>query len=205
VHDIGNLTLTYDNSALSNRPFNDVPETKGKRSLYDDSKVFMEKQIADYDDWTLDEIQKRREKMKTWTLKRWHVEKPSQEEAVTRSKGKFSMANIESLADERGVGDTYHKLLACFKAHGIGLRAWRWCITFTPPGKRQFALGAIWPKQDRLHVGVWRGRFTKHFGLPREEVNEVMDDQSSYFVNEQNVDDLIERLERLFESAGLGS
>jgi len=44
----------------------------------------------------------------------------------------------------------------------------------------------------------------KHLGLPREEVDQALDDQTHFFINEQNVDDLVERLERLFESAGLG-
>ena len=35
----------------------------------------------------------------------------------------------------------------------------------------------MWPKQDRLLIGVWRGRFSKHLGLPREEIDDVMDDQ----------------------------
>ncbi len=77
VHDIGNLTLTYGNSALSNKPF---PKKKGtassKKACYANSKVFAEQQIARYDDWAIEGIEERRQEIETWAMKRWQVELP---------------------------------------------------------------------------------------------------------------------------------
>lgn len=77
VHDIGNLTLTYDNSVLSNKPF---PQKKGdpdKKECYASSKIFVEHQMASYESWTVAEILARRRELETWAMGRWHVESPS--------------------------------------------------------------------------------------------------------------------------------
>ena len=53
VHDIGNLTLTYDNSALSNKSF---PDKKGRSDIdwtYASSNLFVEKQLVHFSDWTV--------------------------------------------------------------------------------------------------------------------------------------------------------
>lgn len=77
VHDIGNLTLTYDNSVLSNKPF---PRKKGKPAqsgTYAGSKLFIEHALARYDEWTANHIEERREQIREWAVKRWHVEPPA--------------------------------------------------------------------------------------------------------------------------------
>jgi hypothetical protein len=74
VHDIGNLTLTYDNSALGNKSF---PEKKGsvnRPSCYASSKLYIEQQLAGYDEWTEVEIIARRQELANWAMGRWHVE-----------------------------------------------------------------------------------------------------------------------------------
>lgn len=74
VHDIGNLTLTYENPKLSNKSF---PRKKGKpaqQGTYAGSKLFIEQALADYNDWTVIHIEERRERIKQWAVKRWHVE-----------------------------------------------------------------------------------------------------------------------------------
>ena len=74
VHDIGNLTLTYDNSALSNKTF---PEKKGdlsRENCYASSMLFTERAIAQHDDWTPSEIRARHHRITEWALRRWHVE-----------------------------------------------------------------------------------------------------------------------------------
>lgn len=76
LHDIGNLVLTYDNSALSNRPFFTNSQTKDKKSFYTESVLLSEREISTYADWTEESIQDRRKKLKKWALQRWHVDPP---------------------------------------------------------------------------------------------------------------------------------
>ena len=68
VHDIGNLTLTERNSALSNREFAE------KRDFYAKSRLFQELEVAKYDDWTIEAIDKRRAKLLDWAKERWRMD-----------------------------------------------------------------------------------------------------------------------------------
>jgi Protein of unknown function DUF262/Protein of unknown function (DUF1524) len=74
-HDIGNLCLTVDNSEYGNRPF---PEKKGRAgsgaACYSNSNLFQERELAAVDDWTVDSIKNRREKLVQWAIARWHVD-----------------------------------------------------------------------------------------------------------------------------------
>lgn len=73
LHDIGNLTLTYDNSALGNKPF---PEKKGISELsccYASSKLFIEQALVRNEDWTPEAIEARRQEILAWAVRRWAV------------------------------------------------------------------------------------------------------------------------------------
>ncbi len=75
VHDIGNLTLTEQNSELSNREFVE------KKDYYTKSRLFQELEIAKYDDWTPEAIDKRRAKLLGWAKERWHMDFSGLDEA----------------------------------------------------------------------------------------------------------------------------
>jgi hypothetical protein len=74
VHDIGNLTLTFDNSALGNKSFPAKKGAPGQSGCYAGSKLFIEQQLARHNDWTETEILARREEIGEWATARWHVE-----------------------------------------------------------------------------------------------------------------------------------
>ena len=75
THDIANLCLTYDNSALSNKPFD---EKKGsierKNRCYANSLLLMERQLARLEDWNTENLKSRRKELVDWALHRWHIE-----------------------------------------------------------------------------------------------------------------------------------
>jgi hypothetical protein len=94
VHDIGNLTLTYDNPTLSNKSF---PRKKGKPAqpgTYAGSKLFIEQALATYDGWTAIHIEERRERIKQWAVERWHVEPP---EPSTPETQMVDLSNVEAI------------------------------------------------------------------------------------------------------------
>jgi hypothetical protein len=76
LHDIGNLTLTYDNSVLGAKTFPNKKGAAGQPKTYAGSKLFVEQAIARYDDWTLDAILARRKEIADWAIARWHVDPP---------------------------------------------------------------------------------------------------------------------------------
>jgi hypothetical protein len=75
VHDIGNLSLTRHNSFYSNKPF---PAKKGEIDAngpcYVKSPLFQEQELAQYDDWTAEAIDRRRFNLLKWAKDRWHVD-----------------------------------------------------------------------------------------------------------------------------------
>jgi len=76
THSIGNLTLTFDNSAYGRKPY---PEKRGQPdkdgASYFNSSLFMERKIAkDYEDWTEKAIQHRSRQIKKWALVRWQID-----------------------------------------------------------------------------------------------------------------------------------
>ncbi|RJQ65747.1 MAG: DUF262 domain-containing protein [Desulfobacteraceae bacterium] len=75
INDIGNLTLTYDNSNLGNKPFPDkVGSVKSNKRCYSNSPLFIEKELAKHREWTPTAVIKRRKKLIAWALERWAVE-----------------------------------------------------------------------------------------------------------------------------------
>jgi hypothetical protein len=71
LHDIGNISLTRDNSVYSNFEFARKKSSIGEGACYSDSDIRQERALAVYDDWTPDVLLERREKIAKWILERW--------------------------------------------------------------------------------------------------------------------------------------
>ena len=65
IHRIGNLTLTKDNSELSNSPFND------KKKIYKNSNYAITRELVNYKDWSSKEIKERSASMAAQALILW--------------------------------------------------------------------------------------------------------------------------------------
>lgn len=72
THDLGNLCLTKDNAAYSNKPF---PEKRGsvvqEKPCYATSSFFSERELSSYPDWTPEAIHARRNQLVAWAESRW--------------------------------------------------------------------------------------------------------------------------------------
>ena len=73
LHDIGNLTLTFDNSVYGNKPFPEKRGSSGLNNCYANSNLFMERELSNFWTWTKRNLNKRRNKIVNWALQRWHV------------------------------------------------------------------------------------------------------------------------------------
>jgi len=80
-HSLGNLVLTLDNSAYSNKPF---LEKRGKaqaacetpRTCYAQSSLKQERELAQFDEWTPTTIRDRQRTLAQFAMQRWHVSPP---------------------------------------------------------------------------------------------------------------------------------
>jgi len=78
-HCLGNLVLTYDNTVYSNHSFarkrDGVVSTEGTRSpCYRTSTLRQEQDLADLEDWTPEQVEKRQLLLADWAMQRWKVD-----------------------------------------------------------------------------------------------------------------------------------
>ena len=77
MHDIGNLSLTFDNSSYNNKPFKLKKGSPGDSTpCYANSSLFMERDLAKYKEWTITELTERRKEILDWISQRWAMELP---------------------------------------------------------------------------------------------------------------------------------
>ena len=197
THDIGNLTLTYDNSSLGNKPF---PEKKGSPSqprCYASSKLFVEQQIAGYDDWTEDTILSRRKEIEAWTLQRWQVNQPPPEvKSFTEP-----MEKMLAVADRNGVGPEIRAILKAVEPLPLEPIALKHCIKFCP--RFNLILSAFTVQPDNgffwFHMRPWN--LAKFKGADQEEIFRLFGKEEWQRKQKEDVYEFIENLESFF--AGL--
>jgi hypothetical protein len=83
THDIGNLTLTKDNSSYGNKSF---PDKRGdaatERSCYASGAFYIERELASLEDWTPQEVRARSQRLIEWGLARWAFDETDVEGGV---------------------------------------------------------------------------------------------------------------------------
>ena len=82
LNTIGNLVLTRDNSAYSNKEYKlkrGEPGQERPRCYFCTSAFARERQVAQqFDTWTPATIEIRRQEIEGWALRRWHIDPPAQ-------------------------------------------------------------------------------------------------------------------------------
>ena len=74
TNDIGNLCLTFDNSRYLRKPFPDKKgASKSSSYCYANGTLFMERELAQYSDWTPAAVVRRRDKIIAWAKRRWEA------------------------------------------------------------------------------------------------------------------------------------
>ncbi|MDE0555718.1 MAG: HNH endonuclease family protein, partial [Candidatus Poribacteria bacterium] len=75
LHDIGNLTLTKHNPHLQNKPFLSKKGIPGGNDFcYANSPLFVERDLVNWDSWSPQTIEERKEMLLNWARERWGVE-----------------------------------------------------------------------------------------------------------------------------------
>jgi hypothetical protein len=83
THDLGNLSLTFNNSSYGRKSFADKKGAPGQmKPCYANSNLVIERVLAQLDDWSVQAILDRRAAISAWAIERWKVEAPSIEPPV---------------------------------------------------------------------------------------------------------------------------
>jgi hypothetical protein len=176
------------------------PEKKGDLSTpkrYASSKLFVEKQIAAYQDWTEESILARRGEIETWTLQRWHVDMPDRE--LDDSRNLTAQEKFRANAIRLGNLDEFERLVQAAEKFPLYKRMQKnWGgISFTPIKNKTKCL--IWIGPD-LWVDVFGSGFERYFGIPANEVKAIIgDDMNMHRLGKDDVDVFISRMDRLLE------
>ena len=215
-HDIGNLTLTYFNGALSDLAFPDKRDGRpGHKECYARSLLIIEQDLVEYTDWTVDTIRERREKIRQWALKRWTISSPSayvstnisdetpnanatlgsNRNAIWASKGKRDPEVwLKSLAEDFGTLEEFCQILDAARAAGFYARMqnnW-WVIKFTPNNNRNAGIFWLGPN---LGIGVYTSDIEKYLHIPETKTQELLGKRRTLQV--QEVPDLIAAIQTI--------
>jgi hypothetical protein len=205
THDIGNLTLTYDNSPMSNKPFRlGLTNHDDKISYYADSKLFIEQCLKNVVDWNVAAIQDRRNKIKTWSIERWAVT-PMPRPVISRNTEQAQLSADErkahtlqtylDQADQLGNGKEFRLMLeALQKLPGyISLNSTHYGPSLRPKGHGLNWMIYIYPS---LNVDFSFWVFEDYFRITEAEMIEIFGSNHLTHPREQ-IPDFIERVERL--------
>lgn len=184
VHDIGNLSLTYDNSSLSNKSFLQKKGDPQTLNSYAASSLYMERLLVKYAKWTEHEILHRREVIKEWALKRWRIE-PLQQSPVSVAvrEGKTNLSSAEQrlirIAENHECAFEFKELIAELRKCPIYLRMqinWQG-VMCTPFENKSKCL--IWLGPD-LYFSFEMHNFSRFFNVSSENVVSILNPGNAY-------------------------
>lgn len=186
-----NLTLTYDNSALGNRKFADKKGAPGQKGTYANSPLFVEKQIAGFDDWNPSTLEKRRDELKAWALERWKVDVQPREKPQGNT-----IASKIVYADQFGLGD---ELEAIHKALGR-LGMWptvRKGIQYRSPHNFRASMFVVYIYPNGLGLNFYPENFTTYPAMTMEKARETIGLNPGWnWLTEPEIPALLEGLSR---------
>ena len=210
INDIGNLTLTYDNSPMQNKPFRKGKvDHDDKVSYYDDSTVLIEQTLKDELEWDRKAIQRRRDRMKDWAIQRWSVEPPSggwdKDNGPVNSIANLPFEEKREIyyqrylddADRLGNGTEFRLILEVAKKFPLYLylNPKYDAPTFNLLNHRTTSM--LWIGPD-LFITINHAEFDHHFGLNIGTCAQIMGEENGKITREQ-VPDLIEHLNQLLQ------
>lgn len=194
VHDIGNLTLTYDNSSLGAKSFLKKKDTLNK-PCYVHSKLYIEQELASHSDWTEDHIKERREKIRVWAQERWSIIAPAAREIDVEETPEERLVRQ---AEDNGVQAGFLALLQAGRDLAFYIRFQRnWGgVSFNPLSSKTTTL--FWVGPD-LYIYIGFDMIEKHYRIPAEQVKHILGEEQRRWLGPDEVDEFIAGMKRLFD------
>ena len=191
TNDFANLTLTYDNSGLGNLRFSEKKGAPGKKGTYANSPLFVEKEIASYEDWNETSLLDRRNKIKVWALERWKVDvepRPKQTQNTIESKVAY--------AEQFGFGeelDAIHKHLG-------RLGMWptiRKGLQYRSPHNFRLSMFVIYIYSNGLGINFYPENFTTYPKVTIDEARELIGLKRGWnWLKPSDIPEFLESLDR---------
>lgn len=200
VNNIGNLTLTFDNSSLSNKSFPDKRGNPGTKNCYASSKLFVEQELAQYMDWTEDQIIQRRDRILSWARERWYIQpyQPSKKGSNGTKENSAPGEHLTNAARNNGYLEEFELLLETLRKFPVHLRMQRnwWGVSVTPPENKSISI--FWLGPD-LYFSYEASLIEKYFRVPAPKAVEILGPQQNRNLKPVEVEDLVADLNRLLE------
>lgn len=117
LNKLGNLTLTSNNSEMSNKPFND------KKDWYNESSFSLTREITKYGDWSIAQIRERGERLAEKCLEVWPF--PSE----------YQTSKFEENDSNNDPSDGFSKRRSRFKFSMVGLKTGDTIVFSEDPSK----------------------------------------------------------------------
>lgn len=208
INDIGNLTLTYNNSPMKNKPFRKgLCPHDDKVSYYADSTILIEQTLKDFVDWNPESIKQRREQIKVWAVSRWKLDPPSGGWEGIRIKGvdvtglsrterrELYLKNFQERADQLGNGDEFRAIIELAQKFPLYLylNPNYDAPSFNLPTQRKTFM--IWISPS-LYVSVNMAEFDRTYHLKEGTTSQIMGNNQRVIKHEE-IPDFLERLSKL--------
>jgi hypothetical protein len=168
TNDFANLTLTYDNSSLGNRKFIDKKGSPGKKGTYANSPLFVEKELACYEDWDETSLIDRRKKLKTWALDRWKIDVEPRSKPIQNT--------IESkiaFADQFGLGEELNAIHQQLGRLGMWPTI-RKGLQYRSPHNFRVSMFVIYLSSGGFGIKFYPENFVTYPGITIEEARELI-------------------------------
>jgi len=196
THDIGNLTLTQDNSSLGNKSFIDKKGGPGDKGTYADSALFAERELAKEKEWTPNSIQKRKERIKAWAMERWYVDQPPAEEA----KPDGGIDAIFAKAAQYGVEEAIQELHDLALTFGLHPKGHTNSISYVLPKNWTRSAITITPHQNNVAIHIRPHNLGTLDGVKEIRIEEILEGKQTLWLSAEQVPELINDFKRLIES-----
>jgi hypothetical protein len=190
THQIGNLTLTEDNSCLGRKPFPEKKGWLGKRCCYANSNLKIERQLAELPDWTPEEAKTRQNKLAAWAMERWHVEAPP-----PLPDDLFEA--LKARAEQSGLGTEFAQIHELAKRLKLHPKAYKHGMSYRSPRDYTRGVLRLYYYSSGLDINVNLPNLSRSSGVPEARVREILGRQGLAWIPLEQIPDFIQRLERL--------
>lgn len=115
---------------------------------------------------------------------------------------RVSLDDVLNLADRKGTGSDFRKVLAAAQRHGLYPRLWPTSLMYTSPSNRTRTLFTVWaePKnENQLYAYICSEVFAEFYPVDEQTAFSILGDTGYRSMNPEEVDQFIEDLDRLFE------
>jgi len=196
TQDIGNLCLTFDNSRMGNKSFPEKRGAAGEIGCYAGSPLFIERKLSSYDNWNVESIVDRRDKIKKWAVKRWHVDAPPPLPIQKES----SIEQMIALAELNDLGEELEAIHNAATKLKLNARV-RKSIQYRPPFDWTLSVMNVQVYQGGFWIYFRLHNFAKYRSVSREQVDELFQykNNSGSWITADDVPELVESLEGLYE------